>query len=127
MNDTIIFLLGLILGYVLGSKIMALWMRISFRELMKDLDIKPEQLKAVMLRHGIDPNVIEEEPAEPAKTLEIRIEKHQGVLFAYRCDTEEFLGQGNDQEALITSIKNRIRDVRLVISEQNGAELLQKG
>ena len=94
---------------------------------MKDLDIKPEQLKAVMLRHGIDPNVIEEEPAEPAKTLEIRIEKHQGVLFAYRCDTEEFLGQGNDQEALITSIKNRIRDVRLVISEQNGAELLQKG
>jgi len=127
MNDTIIFLLGLILGYVLGSKIMSLWMRISFRELMKDLDIKPEQLKAVMLRHGIDPNVIEEEPAEPAKTLEIRIEKHQGVLFAYRCDTEEFLGQGNDQEALITSIKNRIRDVRLVISEQNGAELLQKG
>ena len=127
MNDTIIFLLGLIVGYVLGSKIMSLWMRISFRELMRELDIKPEQLKAVMLRHGIDPNVINEEPAQPSKTLEIRIEKHQGVLFAYRCDTEEFLGQGNDQEALITSIKNRIRDVRLVISEQNGAELLQKG
>lgn len=127
MNDAIIFFLGLIVGYVIGSKVMGLWMRISFRELMRELDIKPEQLRAVLIRHGVDPAAVVEEIPTPANTLEIRIEKHQGVLFAYRCDTQEFLGQGNDQEALITSIKNRIRDVRLVISEQNGAELLQKG
>ncbi len=95
------------------------------RELFKDLGITDQQLRDVLRKHGVEVEV--EEPAAPSKTLEIRIEKHQGVLFAYRCDTQEFLGQGNDQEALITSIKNRIRDVRLVISEQNGAELLQKG
>ena len=117
-------LLIFILGAAIGGKLVSIWMRISFSELMKELDITPDQLKNVMIRHGIDPASIIAEP--PKAVLEIRVERHQGVLFAYRTDTEEFLGQGANQDDLVKSIASRMRDVRLVISENNGAELLQK-
>jgi uncharacterized protein YneF (UPF0154 family) len=117
-------LLIFILGVAIGGKLVSIWMRISFSELMKELEITPEQLRNVMVRHGIDPASITAE--SPAAVLEIRVERHQGVLFAYRTDTEEFLGQGANQDDLVKSIASRMRDVRLVISENNGAELLQK-
>lgn len=117
-------LLIFILGVAIGGKLVSIWMRISFSELIKELDITPEQLRAVMIRNGIDPASITAET--PKAVLEIRVEKHQGVLFAYRTDTEEFLGQGANQDDLVKSIASRMRDVRLVISENNGAELLQK-
>jgi uncharacterized protein YneF (UPF0154 family) len=117
-------LLIFILGVAIGGKLVSIWMRTVFAELIKELDITPEQLRAVMIRNGIDPASITAEP--PAAVLEIRVEKHQGVLFAYRTDTEEFLGQGANQDDLVKSIASRMRDVRLVISENNGAELLQK-
>jgi hypothetical protein len=117
-------LLIFILGVAVGGKLVSIWMRISFAELIKELDITPEQLRAVMIRNGIDPASITAET--PKAVLEIRVEKHQGVLFAYRTDTEEFLGQGANQDDLVKSIASRMRDVRLVISENNGAELLQK-
>ena len=117
-------LLIFILGVAIGGKLVSIWMRISFAELIKELDITPEQLRAVMIRNGIDPATITAET--PKAVLEIRVEKHQGVLFAYRTDTQEFLGQGANQDDLVKSIASRMRDVRLVISENNGAELLQK-
>ena len=117
-------LLIFILGVAIGGKLVSIWMRISFAELIKELDITPEQLRAVMIRNGIDPASITAET--PKAVLEIRVEQHQGVLFAYRTDTEEFLGQGANQDDLVKSIASRMRDVRLVISENNGAELLQK-
>jgi hypothetical protein len=58
--------------------------------------------------------------------LEVTIEQHQGVLYAYRKDTKQFLGQGTDREGLIDSISKRMTDVRLIIDQQDGADLLQK-
>ena len=123
IQSTLETILVFILGAFVGGKLVSIWMRISFRELLQELDITPDQLKAVMVRHGIDPAAVAD---EPKAVLEIRVERHQGVLFAYRCDTEEFLGQGANQDDLVKSIAGRMRDVRLVISENNGAELLQK-
>jgi hypothetical protein len=54
------------------------------------------------------------------------LEQHQGVLYAYRKDNSQFLGQGTDQAGLIDSISKRMTDVRLIIDQQDGADLLQK-
>jgi hypothetical protein len=54
------------------------------------------------------------------------LERHQGVIYAYRKDTQQFLGQGTDQDSLISSIAHRMTGVRLIIREADGAELLQK-
>jgi hypothetical protein len=48
------------------------------------------------------------------------------VLYAYRKDNQQFLGQGTDREGLIDSISKRMTDVRLIIDSQDGADLLRK-
>jgi hypothetical protein len=58
--------------------------------------------------------------------LEITLEQHQGVLYAYRKDNQQFLGQGADREGLIDSISKRMDNVRLIIDQADGADLLQK-
>jgi hypothetical protein len=58
--------------------------------------------------------------------LEVTIEQHQGVLYAYRKDNQQFLGQGTDQQGLVDSISKRMTDVRLIIDTQDGADLLRK-
>lgn len=116
IETLIIFALGL----WIGSRVSAAWMRLTMRELFKDLGITDEQLREVLRRNGVDI----EEPTRPE--VEVRIERHQGVLFAYRCDTQEFLGQGSSQVDLVASITRRLQGVRLVIREENGADLLQK-
>jgi hypothetical protein len=62
----------------------------------------------------------------PLTPLEVTIEQHQGVLYAYRKDNKQFLGQGTDREGLIDSISKRMTDVRLIIDTADGADLLQK-
>jgi hypothetical protein len=41
--------------------------------------------------------------------IKIRLEQHQGVIFAYREDDSTFIGQGNTREDLLASIMHRIR------------------
>jgi len=58
--------------------------------------------------------------------VEVRIEEVDGGLYAYRIDTQEFLGQGTDQTTLIDRIKevNKTNFI-LVVSQSNGADLLK--
>jgi hypothetical protein len=54
------------------------------------------------------------------------LEQHLGQLYAYRKDTEEFLGQGSDREQLINAIKARFTErTTVIIKEQDGAELIK--
>jgi hypothetical protein len=58
--------------------------------------------------------------------LEVTLEHDQGMIYAYRKDTKQFLGQGTDREGLISSISQRMDNVRLIIDSADGADLLQK-
>lgn len=87
----------------------------TFSELLKDLKITDRQL--IDLRDKID---------EDAAIVEIKLEQHLGQLYAYRKDTEEFLGQGTDREQLINAVKTRFTGkTTVVIREQDGAELIK--
>ena len=106
-------------AFYVGHKLSALWQQWTFARILDDLGVKPEQIKALL-----DEDAAADE--DGLTRLEVRVEQHQGVLFAYRTDTEEFLGQGTDKQTLVDSIARRLRDVRLVIHEGQGAELLRK-
>lgn len=123
------FLIVFALGCWLGHKVSGFLMALSFREILKDLGVTDQQLKKLAEKNGIDlPEKLTEEPEETATLtpIEIRIEQHQGVLYAYRLDNEQFLGQGTDREALINRLKDNLTNVRLIIAEEHGADLLQK-
>ncbi len=99
----------------------------GFRQLLRALKVSEQDLLRAMIKiqsPGWQPEDVEE--AKDLTVVEITLEQQGNQIFAYRKDDSTFLGQGNDKATLIDAIAHRMKDVRLVISEEDGADLLQK-
>jgi hypothetical protein len=115
-------------GWYAGSWVTTHLLALSFRQILNDLGVKNSQLRKLAEDVGVDIPAVNENTADGTTLtpLEVTIEQHQGVLYAYRKDTKQFLGQGTDQAGLVESISKRMTDVRLIIDTADGADLLQK-
>lgn len=124
------FLIVFALGCVIGSAVRAYWMSLTFREILRDLGVTEQQLRQLAARNGIE--MAPELPRDSitgtvtVTPIEIRLEQHHGQIYAYRLDTDQFLGQGPDRDALIQRLTENLTNVRLIIAEEHGADLLQK-
>jgi hypothetical protein len=119
MELIILAVVFLIIGVVLGIRMSDLFHKHMMAQILKELGIRPEQMRDLERRLAAE--IIEEE-ADP-KIVRVYLEQHQGTLFAYRESDKQFLGQGASQEDLVKSIGSRLRGVTIEIT--NG-ELLQK-
>ena len=102
-------------------------MAMSFHQILKDLGITDQQLRKLAESSGLELAELSPKESEENPTLtpiEIKIEQHQGILYAYRLDNDQFLGQGPDREQLIEHLKKNLTDVRLIVAEENGAGLI---
>jgi hypothetical protein len=125
MEQLLTYLLVAGLAFWAGMKLATVWQTIILKELLKDLGISDQQLRELAVKHGAD--LSEEDPDEPILTeMEIRIEQHAGQLYAYRVEDDQFMGQGADREALIKRIAEDVANVRLIIRDENGANLLKE-
>ena len=115
-----------ILGAVIGGRLTHNIMMSATKRLLQDLGIKEQDLRRFAEKQGIQLPDIPEDAAPELTLVEITLEQQGEQIFAYRKDDSTFLGQGHDKESLIEAIAHRMKDVRLVIAEQDGAELLQK-
>ena len=91
---------------------------------MKDLGISDSQLKKFAKDQGLAVDEPEEDP-QIRETIHIKIEQHQGQIYAYRSDNDEFLGQGSDRDQLVLRIAERFKGVRMIVDE--GGDLLKVG
>jgi hypothetical protein len=128
MELLIAVLIAFAFGWYAGSWVTTHLLALSFRQILNDLGVKNSQLRQLAENVGLELPDVNENTADGVTLvpLEVTIEQHQGVLYAYRKDTKQFLGQGTDREGLIDSISKRMTDVRLIIDQQDGADLLQK-
>ena len=128
IETAIILVLAFAAGWYAGSTVTTHLLALSFRQILNDLGVKNEQLRKLATDVGVElPDVNENTADGDALTpVEVTIEQHQGVLYAYRKDNQQFLGQGTDRAGLIDSISRRMTDVRLIIDQQDGADLLRK-
>jgi hypothetical protein len=126
MDSTITLIIVFAIGWFLGSRIQWFLDQITFKEILNDLGVTTKQLTNLIERADAPAVNQNAQDGDGLTPVEVTLEQHQGVIFAYRKDTQQFLGQGVDQAELITSIKNRMQGVRLVIDHKDGAELLQK-
>ncbi len=104
-------------------------MALSFREILRDLGVTEQQLRKLARNNDIDLPTENPRDSEGEPTLtpmEIKIEEVQGMLYAYRLDNNQFLGQGVDRDQLIDRLKENLTNVRLIIAKEDGADLLQK-
>ena len=128
MELVIAIVVAFAFGWYLGSAVTTHLLALSFRQILEDLGVKNEQLRKLAQDVGVAvPDVNASTPSGDQLTpLEIVLEQHQGVLYAYRKDNQQFLGQGTDRQSLIDSISRRMTDVRLIIDQDDGADLLRK-
>ena len=119
--DTLAFLIGCLVGIFVGWKINDRFHTSLTTDLLKTVGVTESDLRQAINRLQNDSSEDGELPR-----VEVRIEEVDGGLYAYRIDTQEFLGQGTDQTTLIDRIKelNKTNFI-LVVSQSNGADLLK--
>lgn len=115
-----------ILGAVIGGRLTHNIMMSATKRLLQDLGVKEADLRKFAEKQGITLPDTPQDAAAELTVVEITLEQQGNQIFAYRKDDSTFLGQGHDKESLIEAIAHRMKDVRLVIAEEDGAELLQK-
>lgn len=112
-------------GWFLGSKFTSLWLHTTFREILKDLGVTEAQLRTMAEKNGVTVSHLPG-PAEPQlPVVEVKLEQINGVIFAFRKDNDQFLGQGPDREQLIQRLTENLTNVRVIISKEDGADYLK--
>jgi len=126
MDNFIALIIVFAFGWYIGSKVQFWLDQITFKHILEDLGVTNKQLTSLITSDELPAVNASTEPGEPLENIEVTLERHQGVIYAYRKSDSQFLGQGTDQESLIASITNRMTGVRLIIDQTDGADLLQK-
>ena len=123
----------IIVGFVsfyLGAKFKGIIMILTFQRLLQDLGISQQHLREFARKHGIavpDEDLDPQQPKSTAGTAtEIRIEQHQGQLFAWRIPDNMFMAQGRDREDLFRSLEARFGSSSYVVSKEEGADLIRE-
>lgn len=118
--DILTFLIGCLVGVFVGWRINDRLHTSMTTDLLKAVGVGE-----IQLRRAIE-NLQAEGAEDELPRVEVRIEEVDGGLYAYRIDTQQFLGQGTDQTTLIDRIKelNKTNFI-LVVSQSNGADLLK--
>lgn len=133
MDDILAYVIVLAVGIVVGIWAANVFHRVMIKMVLKEMGIDShEKLKkfTTELQEDLrkrDPeayaalmrDIAEEREQE---VIRVRLEQHQGILFAYRESDSQFLGQGNTREDLIKSMGHRFKNVTIEITN---AELMK--
>ena len=111
MIETVLVVVVLMsLGFIIGAWISSIFYRSVIREFLKELGYDtPEKLRELHDRIADKLTADNSAAVSGDPVIKIRLEQHQGIIFAYREDDSTFIGQGNTREDLLASIMHRIR------------------
>jgi len=122
-------LLTFTIGCLLGWKICDIWTRVMIKELLEDMGLTDQQQKLLrekcvteLRSAGLE---VEDDESEIPE-IEVTLEQHQGVIFAYSKDDGSFMAQGKTRDELFNALRARYKEIRCVVAAENGAELLRK-
>ena len=110
-------------GWFIGSRLTAAFHIRLFKMILEDLKISNKDLIRVARENGAG-FITEEQEAmlkaaeeDDLERIEIKVEKHNDTLYAFRKDNDAFLGQGSTREALVEAMAQRMRNVRCIVVE----------
>ncbi len=112
-------------GWYVGHKLAAGFYLRLFKMILEDLGIDNTKLIAMARKHGAEFITPEQEAkfreieSVDLEKIEIKVEKHNDTLYAFRKDNDAFLGQGSTREQLIEAMSQRMKNVHLTVVEGN--------
>lgn len=119
-----------VIAFALGHRISTIFHVLSFKRILDELGVTREQMIQLARKNGMDLSEIEPSKDQFTETAEkilaVKLEQHGEQIYAFRKDTDQFLGQGPDADSLILRLGETLKPCRIKISKEDGAELLQK-
>jgi len=123
--DLMAFVLGCILGGIVGYRVSDYLHHSVISDLLRRAGVTPDRLQDIMKDLQKEIDQAEDETSKFPK-LEIKVEQHGELMFAYRKDSGLFLAQGKTRDELIVMISEKMANVTLVIAEADGAALIKE-
>jgi len=99
----------------------------GFRQLLRALKITEEDLRRAMIRvQSQEWQLDEPEGTKDPAVVDVKLERVGTQIFAYRKSDDRFLAQGTDADSLIARLNENLTPCRVVVAQEDGADLLQK-
>jgi hypothetical protein len=116
-------LVGLFIGWQAAKRVHLQ----GFRDLLRALKITEEDLRRAMIRiQSQEWQLDEPEGSTDPTIVDVKLERVGTQIFAYRKSDDRFLAQGSDADSLIARLNENLTPCRVVVAQEDGADLLQK-
>ena len=97
-----------------------------FKDILENLGVSDSDLQKLN-KELLGDNAESNQEEATLVPMEVKIEQHQGCLYAFKLDSDEFLGQGKTREELIARLHENLSNVKVIVAEENGAALIRAG
>lgn len=119
------YVLCIVLGFYIGYKLAEAILMWTFKRALDELGIGLKELDALAKKLGIEvPNTQDAAADDPLPVVPVKIEQQGDMLYVFRKDTDQFLGQAATQEELVLRLGEKLRNVKLTVSREDGGELM---
>jgi hypothetical protein len=99
----------------------------GFRQLLRAMSISEQDLRQAMIKIQSDGWQLDEDEGSTDPTIvEVKLEQVGTEIYAYRKDNHQFLGQGCNPQGLIERLNQNLTPCRVIVAQEDGADLLQK-
>ena len=99
----------------------------GFRQLLRALKVTEQDLLRAMIKiQSKEWQLDEPEGAKDDAIVDVKLEQVGTAIYAYRKSDDQFLAQGTDAASLIERLNQNLTPCRVVVAQEDGAELLQK-
>jgi hypothetical protein len=99
----------------------------GFRELLRALKVTEQDLLRAMIKIQSGEWQLEDvEGTKDHTVVDVKLEQVGTAIYAYRKSDDTFLAQGTDADSLIARLNENLTPCRVVVAQEDGADLLQK-
>ena len=110
--ELFLFIFGMAIGGVLGVRLAIAFHKHVILKVLEDAGFTNEEIKAMTKR--LEGNIKASSTSELPK-VDIDLEVHDNIFYAYRQDTGEFLAQASDYQEMIALIYKRLGNVTVLV------------
>ena len=99
----------------------------GFRQLLRALKVTEDDLLRAMIKIQSREWQLEDPEGTKDETIvDVKLEQVGTAIYAYRKSDDQFLAQGTDADSLIARLNENLTPCRVVVAQEDGADLLQK-
>jgi len=107
----------------LGWRAHDIYTKLMIRSIMEDMGLTEQQRREIE-QHCVEQ--VEKALADEQPEIPVKLEMVDDQIFAYAAATGEFMAQGCSREDLFKNLSDRYKNLRCVVTAENGAELIKK-